>query len=206
MKMMVILLALWFAGCKDYFVNEGLPDPVFKGNMWDFFRNDEENWGLYCQLISRAGLEDLFRGNDVSYPQITVFAPTNQSIYQYLLKTLDDAGERLYQRVEDIPQELCRVLVLSYVVAGRLEKSSFDYEVAGTMEGGTLVETLRGQELRVYRTKSPAEGIPDIGPEGLYIHFTRTGYVARVISAGHVTDNGMVHALSTTFGMVNPEE
>lgn len=161
MKMMVILLALWFAGCKDYFVNEGLPDPVFKGNMWDFFRNDEENWGLYCQLISRAGLEDLFRGNDVVYPQITVFAPTNQSIYQYLLKTLDDAGERLYQRVEDIPQELCRVLVLSYVVAGRLEKSSFDYEVAGTMEGGTLVETLRGQELRVYRTKSPAEGIPD---------------------------------------------
>lgn len=201
-KIIVMLLAFSFAGCKGYFVNEGQPDPVFEGNMWEFFRQDEENWGLFCQLVSRGGLEGLFCGSDAAYPQVTVFGLTNQSVYQFLLKTLDGDGERKYRQVGDIPEELCRRLVLSYVVAGRLEKDAFEYEVAGTMEGGTMVGTLGGQELRVYRTKSSAEGIPDIGPEGLYIHFTRTGHVARVISAGHVTDNGMVHALSTTFGMV----
>ncbi len=204
--MVMVLCCLCGTGCKDYFIDEGVPNPVFDGNMLEFLENDPDNWSLTVELIGRAGLQSLFRGEDPDCPEITFFAPTNLSIYQFLFKTTGSEGKRLYATVGDIPEEECRELVLAYVVAGSRQKEDFDYEVKGTLEGGTVVRTLSDLELRVYRTKTAVNGIPDIGPEGMGIHFLSSGHLATVVSAGHVTNTGMVHALSSTFQLVNPKD
>lgn len=204
--LMTVFTMMVVSGCKEYFIDEGFPDPVFKGNMMEFFENDPGNWSLLVEMVRRAGLEPQFRGEVPEHPEVTFFAPTNLSIYQFLFKTVDSEGERVYAAISDIPQEMCREMLLSYVVDGNYRKGDFDYEVAGTLEGGSVLCTLNDLELRIYRTRTPVGDIPDIGPEGLEIHYKKSGHMAVVISADHVTDNGMVHALSSTFQFVNPKE
>ena len=69
----------------------------------------------------------------------------------------------------------------------------------GTLAGGTVVKTLLGIELRVYRTKSGYNGVPDIGAEGLAIHALVSGQMATVASADIEVTNGVVHALDYTY-------
>ena len=77
-----------------------------------------------------------------------------------------------------------------------------DYEVWVTLTVGTIVQSLTGIELRVFRTKVDYNGIPDIGPEGLGIHALVNGFIAGVASADIVTNMGMVHSLSYGYQMV----
>ncbi len=90
-------------------------------------------------------------------------------------------------------------MLLSHVVPGRMMKTDFDYEVKGTLTGGTMVTTLSGVELRVYRTRSEYGGVPDIGAEGLAIHAIISGQMASVASANIETRSGVVHSLSYTY-------
>lgn len=202
-----VCLAIGFSGCSnDYFHDTGIADGLHDCSMWEYLQSDPGNWDSTVMLIKRAGLEPLFQGNDSEYPEITFFGPTNLSVLQFLLKTEAGNGGRLYHRVADIPEEVCREMVLSYVVAGRMVSENFDFEVKGTLEGGTVVKTLAGMELRVYRIKGSYMGVPDIGAESLAIHFLESGHMAGVASANISTTSGIVHSLSTTFQFINPSK
>ena len=97
-----------------------------------------------------------------------------------------------------------RVILLSYVIAGRHVRVDFPYEVQGTLEGGTVFETLNGLDLRVYRVKGSWQGMPDIGADGIGFHFLESGHTGHVASGDIMTGNAVVHSLSTTFQMVDP--
>ena len=58
------------------------------------------------------------------------------------------------------------------------------------------------KKLRVYRTQSEFNGIPDIGAEGLKIHAEISGQMADIASADIETNNGVVHSLSNRFTWV----
>ena len=115
---------------------------------------------------------------------------------------LEQTGEEIYQSIREIPVELVRNMILAYLVEGKKMKESFDYEIKGTLTGGTDVYSLNNVKLRVYRTQSEFNGIPDIGAEGLKIHAEVSGQMASIASADIETNNGVVHSLSNRFTWV----
>lgn len=193
-----ILLA--FCGCDDnYYHDSGLANGKHDCTMWEYFKSQPDDWDLTMILIEHAGLKDVFDGTNPDYKEITFFGVTNLSIEQFLVKTIADNWEPLYNRIEDIPVELCRKMLLAHVASGKMMKTGFEHEVKGTLAGGTVVKTLLGIELRVYRTKSGYNGVPDIGAEGLAIHALVSGQMATVASADIEVTNGVVHALDYTY-------
>ena len=115
---------------------------------------------------------------------------------------LEQGGKETYQSIREIPVELVRNMLLAYLVEGKKMKESSDYEIKGTLTGGTEVYTLNNIKLRVYRTQSEFNGIPDIGAEGLKIHAEISGQMADIASADIETNNGVVHSLSNRFTWV----
>ena len=129
--------------------------------------------------------------------EITIFAPTNHSINQYLFQTLGDDWERLYEKVTDIPADECREMLLSYMIHGKKFLEEFEHEVKGTRTGGTMVQALSGIDLRVYRITSSFYDIPDIGAEKLAFQAPE-GYIGTVASCNIEMNNGVVHSIDAT--------
>ena len=202
MKIFYVFLLLWvvFTGCyNDFYHDSGLADGKHDCTVWEYLQTDHYNWDSVIVMIEHAGLKDVFDGTNPGFQQITFFAPTNLSINQFLFKTTDEAGEMVYSSVKEVPAELCREMLLAHVLDRRMMKEDFDYEVKGTLTGGTMVTTIGGVELRVYRTLTPYNGIPDIGPESLFFHAVLSGHIAMVASADIEMTNGVVHSLSYTY-------
>lgn len=196
---LVIVLIIVFCSCDDYFHDSGLAHGKHDCTAWEYFHTSGVDWDSTILLIERAGLVDLFDGKDVEYPEITFFGVTNLSILQFLLKTVGTDGNPIYGQIEDIPVDLCREMLLSHVIGKRMMKEEFGFENRGTLTGGTVVKTLTGIELRVYRTRSDFKDIPDIGAEGLAIHALQSGQMATVASADIETINAVIHSLDYDY-------
>jgi hypothetical protein len=115
---------------------------------------------------------------------------------------VDDNGERLYQCVGDIPVELCRRMILSYIVPEKFVSTDCDFEIKGELKGGKMVETLAGNHLRCFRRTSDYDGAADKGPESFYIHDQETDRIIYVNGKNFVTTNGVIHRLSYTLQWV----
>lgn len=199
----IVIVVFLFSSCDDdHYHDSGLADGKHDCSMWEYMKKYPETWDSVALMIERANLKPIFDGIDPDYPQITFFGPTNYSVMAFLFKTEDEDGERLYRSILEIPEELCRQMVLSYIIPKRMMKSDFDYEVKGTLTGGTVLKTMSGIDLRIYRIKTPYKEIPDIGPEELGIHSLISGHMTRIASANIQTTNGVVHSLSNGFEMV----
>ncbi len=203
-KMRTILLicitVTLLASCeKDYQHDTGLADGYHDCSMMDYLRSDHNNWDSIVVAIEYAGLTDIFEGTNPDYKEITFFGPTNMSIRKFFL---EQTGEAIYHTIREIPVELVKDMILAYLVEGKKMKETFDYEVKGTLTGGTEVYSLNNVKLRVYRTQSEFNGIPDIGAEGLKIHAEISGQMASIASADIETNNGVVHSLSNRFTWV----
>ena len=199
MKIFYVFLVLWgvATGCgNDFYHDSGLADGKHDCTVWEYLQTDHYNWDSVIVMIEHAGLKDVFDGTNPEFKQITFFAPTNLSVNQFLFKTTGETGDMVYSSVKDVPVELCRKMLLAHVLNRRMMKEDFDYEVKGTLTGGTMVTTIGGVELRVYRTRTPYNGIPDIGPESLFFHAVTSGHIAMVASADIEMMNGVVHSLS----------
>ena len=194
-----ITIALLASCEKDYRHDTGLADGYHDCSMMDYLRSDHNNWDSIVVAIEYAGLTDIFEGTNPDYKEITFFGPTNMSIRKFFL---EQTGEAIYHTIREIPVELVRDMILAYLVEGKKMKETFDYEVKGTLTGGTEVYSLNNVKLRVYRTQSEFNGIPDIGAEGLKIHAEISGQMASIASADIETNNGVVHSLSNRFTWV----
>ena len=202
MKIFYVFLVLWgvATGCgNDFYHDSGLADGKHDCTVWEYLQTDHYNWDSVIVMIEHAGLKDVFDGTNPEFKQITFFAPTNLSVNQFLFKTTGETGDMVYSSVKDVPVELCRKMLLAHVLNRRMMKEDFDYEVKGTLTGGTMVTTIGGVELRVYRTRTPYNGIPDIGPESLFFHAVTSGHIAMVASSDIEMMNGVVHSLSYTY-------
>ena len=201
--LLFVITGLLITACgKDNFHDSGLANGKLNCSIWEYMQMHPETWDSVALMIERANLRDIFEGTNPDYPQITFFGPVNYSVMSFLLKTTDEEGNRLYHSVGDVPPEICRQMVLSHILPRRMMKEEFDYEIKGTDTGGSILKTLTGIELRVYRIKTPYYDIPDLGPEYLAIHALEKGYKTDVASANIETTNGVVHSLSNTYEMV----
>lgn len=209
MKIYILILigvaALMAAGCeKDTFYDTGLANGVHDCSVWEYMQKGHGNWDSVRIMIRKAGLVELFDGKDADCPEMTVFGLTDLSIIQFLLKTMGDDRQPLYRCVADIPDAMCREILLSYVIPGKYVRTDFPYEVQGTLEGGKVFTTLSGLQIRVFRTKGSWKGLPGIGPDGIGIHFLESGHTGYIASGDITTHNAIVHSMSSIFQMADP--
>lgn len=188
----VVCASVLFFGCDDdYYIDSGLSNGVHNMNMWEYFATDSYNWDSTRLVISRAGLEDIFKGENSTYSKITFFGVTNHSIRKYML-------DNNYASVNDIPVETCSDYILSYVVADQYLWDEIDFEVKGTTTGGTDMINANGGELRVFRRKSDYGSVVDAGPVSTFVQSLTANKTVQAVSTNIQTNTGVVHALSYT--------
>ena len=90
-------------------------------------------------------------------------------------------------------------MVLSHIIPGKHLQEAFEYEIKGTLDGGTKVPNMIGNELRIYRIKGIFNGTPDIGADKLGVHSQKYGHMAVVASCNIQANNGVVHSLRENY-------
>ncbi len=196
----IIFLLVLLGGCNtDYnYIDSGLANGRFDGNMYEYFRANRYDWDSTRVMIERAGLVDLFEGKRAGYEKITFFGPTTFSILRWML-------EKRYERIADIPVELCEELILCHVVKGIQMRDDIPRgeRIANQAQGkgGVVLTSAFGSQMWVYSFREPYEDIPDVGPVVLYISsFVSQSYI-NVISTNIESDNGVVHSLYYDYSM-----
>ena len=206
-RIIYLLLAISFVACetKENFIDTGISDGTFEGSMYAYMQQDSYNWDSTLLVINRAGLDDLFKGDDPDYPQITFWGPTSYSIIRYMLQHSPQ-----YNSVSEIPIDECREMILDHVVEGRYMKADIafrnpDYLIHDDeQDGGTEFTCLGENEIIAYKEQEAYGGVDNAGPIVLYLYsFTKFTQVP-LASPDIQTDNGVVHSLNYnyTFGNI----
>lgn len=190
----IILIALAFTGCDKNFKDTGLANGIHDCTVWEYLHKDRANWDSAIVAIQHAGLTDIFNGTDPQYKDgITFFGFTNFSVSKFLYEN------QQYKRIMDIPKEVCSRMVLSHIIPGKHLQEAFEYEIKGTLDGGTKVPNMIGNELRIYRIRGIFNGTPDIGADKLGVHSQKYGHMVVVASCNIQANNGVVHSLRENY-------
>lgn len=194
-----IVLSLVSCTAQDWY-DSGVSSPYHDCSIMEYLRGDSYNWELTVKLIERAGLADMFEGKDPNYKEITFFAPPSYSILRYL-------WDNDMESVEEMSAEDCKTIVLKHVLNKKYLKADFayrniDYTIDDELQdGGTDVVTLGGSHLRIYRDKSAYGGVPDAGPETMYIYSFTKATMVPLATPDIQPLNGVVHALNYNYGL-----
>ncbi len=200
----IIVVCLALASCtKQEVIDTGTANPRFEGSMLAYLRSDNYNWALTVELIEHAGLTDLFDGKDLANPQITFFGFKSYSVLRFLYDSqFKDQSQGVFTKVQDIPVELAKALVLRHVVVGKHLKADVAYrnkefQISDPrQDGGTDYTTLQGNVLRAYLEGSPYAGVPDAGPVILNLYSLTATRIIPMATPDIQPDNGVVHALN----------
>ncbi|MCT4614803.1 MAG: hypothetical protein N4A49_08005 [Marinifilaceae bacterium] len=217
MRYSIYLVVIFFiASCtKDNFIDTGKPISEHKTTMLEYFKTDSYNWDSTLLVIKRADLSGLFEGKDVDNPQITFFGLTNHSIRRWMIDPPEEGGVAVrpaYNKVSEIPVDVCEKLILSHVLKGRLMSSEIPYgkEMYDTetyktyYDGGMEITLMAGNKVWIGLIPSEYEGIPDAGYERLSL--VKQGLYqldkVNVASKNIKTNTGVVHSLEYAYNSV----
>ena len=196
MKKLILLITIAsLSACKviDDPVDTGICQSDKTKTMWEYFLSDTHgDWTIITEAIQYAGIKYIFDGSDSRYQQITFFGITDFSIKKFLY-------ENQLQTIYDLTPEKCKTMLLSHIITEKRMKDSFGFEVKGTNDGGTILTTLSGKQLRIYRITTPGKYGPESGPVLMAIHALESGFKADIASANIEVKNGVVHALAYTY-------
>lgn len=196
------ILVLFGCDTKQDWYDGGISSPYHDCNILEYMRSDEYNYKLTVEMIERAGLIDLFEGKVDTLPQITFLAPMSNTVLVYLL-------DRDMKQVNEMKPEDCRTILLKHVLKGKLLKGDFAYRNPAYLidnlkqDGGTKVSTVGGNQLIIYRDKSEWGGVPDVGPEIMYIYSKSADIMVPLASPDIQPLNGVVHALNYNYVLGN---
>jgi hypothetical protein len=210
MKNIIIILTVFaFFACetKENYIDTGISSGIYDGNMMAYFASNSYDWDSTALIIQRAGLEEMFTGNDSEYEQITFLGPTNHSIRKWMLGGKDDNPIR-YTKISDIPVDECRTMILKHVLKNKIMKKDIpfinplleDYEAA--QDGGIDLTTIGGNVVFAFRRKTDYGGVTGAGATELQL-YSRAFYQRIPLASPDIEcDNGVVHSLNYnyTFG------
>lgn len=201
---MVGVLLLLASCTKDNFINTGVSNGRFDGNILEYMSAHSYDWDSTLVMIYHAGVDmvKLFEGNDEEHSVITFFGLTNHSIRRYLL-------EQGFKQVSDLDAEWCRSILLQHVVDGKIYRKDIpegypgDYGLAGT--GGCYVTTLAGNQLWVYVDIQENGAIVENAARPIFVNFIKTGLTFEVASGDTEPDDAVIHALQYDFTLGDEE-
>ncbi len=194
-----IVISLVSCTAQNWY-DSGVSSPYHDCSIMEYLRGDSYNWELTVKLIERAGLTDMFEGKDPNYKEITFFFFSSYSILRYL-------WDNDMESVDEMSAEDCKTIVLKHVLNKKYLKADFayqnvDYTIDDELQdGGTDVVTLGGSHLRIYRDKSAYGGVPDAGPETMYIYSFTKATMVPLATPDIQPLNGVVHALNYNYGL-----
>lgn len=196
----IALFALVSCETKYNIIDTGLANGDHHCSMYEYFKGDPSNWDSTRLMIERAGLTELFEGDNPEYDSITFFGPTNVPIRRWMIV-------QKYNKISDIPEETCRQEILRHVVKGIYLRDDIARGVKGSgSEIGTGGQILKGSidnEFWIYSFRESYYNVPDAGTVNLYIlSLSGSKMLIDVASTNIRTYTGIVHSLSDyyTFG------
>lgn len=204
--LLAIISVMCFSCQKQDFIDTGKANGKHDCSILEYMKTDGYNWDTTILVIERAGLTELFEGNDPDNPQITFIGCTNHSIRRWMFNDGYNYTTWVYKpsyfKVSEIPVEDCKNFILRHVIKGRYMKSDIPKGISFPKEGGQDFSTLGDNELWLYTRTSPWGGIPDAGPTHLYVESYTEESKVDVASSDIECLNGVVHSLhyNYTFG------
>lgn len=196
-KYIFIIIAILAISCstEDNYTDTGVSRGEHDCSIYEYLHTDSYNWDSTILVIERANLIDLFDGKETDYPQITFFGPTNHSIRRFML-------QNNYQKVSDMPEEMCKEMMLKHVAVGKFMKAKIEFgsrNVEGEIEGGTHFTCLGNNVLHAYKIRESWGGVDNSGAVRLYIYSETAKTKVPMASPDIEPNNGVVHALNYTY-------
>ena len=196
----VIALSVIITACEteDNYIDTGISNGRFDGNMMEYFASNSYDWDSTALVIQRAGIEDIFNGTNDAYPEITFLGPTNHSIRRWMI----NEG---YDKVADIPADLCKTMMLKHIVKGKFMKEDIDYintdytAANPDQDGGTVLTCLGGNKVLAYKQREDYGGVSEGGAIVLRFYSLDAKQKVPMASADIEPDNGVVHSLNYTY-------
>ena len=208
MKLRLIILQILaiglLASCdtQQEWFDSGVSSPYHDCSIMEYLRQDDYNWELTVEMIERADLTDLFEGQVDTLPEITFFAPPSYSILRYL-------WDNELEQVSELTPEFCREIILRHVVKGKHLKADIAYRNPDYLatderqDGCTDFTCISGNKLRAWVDKSAWGGVPDAGPETMYLYSFDAMINVPLASPDIQPLNGVVHALNYNYILGN---
>ena len=196
--LIIVVWMLLLASCntKYNYLDSGLANGKFDGNLYEYLHSSAYDWDSTLLLVERAGLEDLFEGRREGFENVTFFGPTNLSIIRWMIK-------EGYERIEDISVDVCKEIILRHVVAGVYERDDIPRgePILGELQGvgGVVMTSAWGSRLWIYSHQNSYQTIQNVGPVVLYIVSLDKRTSINVASTNIEVDNGMVHSLQYDY-------
>lgn len=189
-----------FISCdtKQDWIDTGVASPYHDCSIMEYLRGDKYNWELTVEMIERAGLTDIFEGTNSDCKEITFFAPPSYSVLRYL-------WDNDMEAVSELSPEFCREMLLKHIVKGKILKSDIAYRnpdyliIDSKQNGGTEIVCLGGNVLKAYVDKSSYNGVPDVGPETMFLYSLSIRDNVPLATPDIQPLNGVVHALNYNY-------
>lgn len=196
----IFALAIIFVSCdpKENFIDTGISDGKYDGNMMTYFASNHYDWDSTVLVIHQADIENIFLGTNPEYPEITFLGPTNHSIRRWML----NEG---YNKVTDIPAELCEEMMLKHIIKGKYMKEDIAYRnmdftaSSPDQDGGTELTCLGGNKILAYKERLDYGGVTEAGAIVLRFYSRELYQKVPLASADIECDNGVVHSLNYTY-------
>lgn len=206
--LLIAAIALFMVSCgtKYNYKDTGLANPHFDGNMYQYLQSNSYNWDSIVLIINRAQLQGVFERD-----KITFMGVTNITLRKWLMKGGEGFDKFGYKQVSDIPESVCRTIVMSHVIDGimmrdDIERAVFDAK-GNRIGGGRTVTTRNGNNLLLWTIQDPYMGVPDVGPVHLKMTTLKSNGVEtgtnQIASPDIQPKNGVVHAIEYYYNLIN---
>lgn len=196
-KIYIVLLAcLLFSSCTKWeYIDTGISKDHKDKTMYEYFQTDTYNWGILKEMVDKAGMAAIFKGEDPEHEKIMFLGPVDNSLRKWMW----DNG---YETVEDVPADLCETIVSRYVFDKVYAREEVPVGEMGTGDdsnkGGVWLKGLAGNDVWFYSEKSAYNGISDLLVTSLFAVMDDIGEKAFIASSGINVKNGVVHSLDDT--------
>lgn len=197
------VLGLSSCNKDDYFMDGGLAQGDFKGNMMEYLESKPKDFDTIVQVIKLAGMEEAFRNE-----KLTFFAP-NDKLIRESIKNINPRLNDLYLdtivRLSDIEPEIWAKYLSRYLFKGAYQLADYpqiDFELINTFPGQNYL-SYDGSVLNVGVVYEPANGVKYMGYRRLVLSYIpdiakpKDNWLTSTISSSDIhTTNGYVHTLA----------
>lgn len=214
MKQILILclgMMMFSCGTKYHYEDTGITSGRFHGNMYEYLKSEHE-FDSMVKVIERAGLVPMFEKENITFLAPMNFVLEKWFYYDDKNGGYDQAVSYIphgYKAVDDIDPEVCKRIVLSHIVEGKImrddvPRATFN-ELGERNGGGTIIDTRNGNKIWLWSVKEPYMNIPDMGPVIVSLASLKNDQTVNknigIVFPDHEPDNGAVIILPYSYQM-----
>ncbi len=194
----VIMFSMISCGTKYDYLDTGVSNPYFEGDMYEYLNSDSYNWDSVVLMIDRAGLQQMFRTENITFMGLT-----NHTIRQWLIQG-GKGYEYGYRQIADIPVNMCKAIILSHTIDGKHLRDDIARvelnEKGEYVGGGEKFVTHYGNTIWLWTKQSPYMGVDGLGP----VYLCMTNLATNTIASADIQPyNGVVHSMEYSYKIDN---